>query len=127
MVHKRLTEPCYRFAAGAVPADGRGGLRGGRGGATGGAAGRGNGQGGGMEQAQQRPLQAVRLDLEGERLWCGAEAVHLRPKSFAGLRYLVAQPGRVVRKEELLQALWPDTTVSDQGLKVCMSELRKAL
>src|SRR5205807_2108330 len=34
---------------------------------------------------------------------------------------------RVVRKEELLQALWPDTTVSDQGLKVCMSELRKAL
>ena len=50
----------------------------------------------------------MRLDLQGEGLWRGTEAVRLRPKSLAVLRYLVAHPGRVVSKNELLEAVWPE-------------------
>jgi DNA-binding winged helix-turn-helix (wHTH) protein/predicted ATPase len=68
-----------------------------------------------------------RLDLEHERLWRGTEILHLRPKSFAVLRYLVAHPERLLSKDELVQAVWPNTAVSDGVLTVCMAELRKAL
>ena len=80
-----------------------------------------------MEQSAEQPPAPVRLDLEGARLWRGAEALRLRPKSFAVLRSLMAQAGRVVCKEALLEAVWPDTAVSDGVLKVCLSELRRAL
>ena len=69
----------------------------------------------------------VWLDLAGERLWRGTTALRLRLKSFAVLRYLVAHPGQVVSKEELLEAVWPETTVSDGVLMVCINELRTAL
>src|SRR5262249_14447020 len=36
-------------------------------------------------------------------------------------------PGRVVTKDELLQAVWPDTAVSEAALTVCLNELRRAL
>ncbi|HZR82324.1 MAG TPA: AAA family ATPase [Candidatus Binatia bacterium] len=68
-----------------------------------------------------------RLDAANERLWRGPEPVALRPKSFALLRYLAERPGRLVRKHELLEAIWPDTFVTDVVLKVCMNELRRAL
>src|SRR5262245_49046637 len=68
-----------------------------------------------------------RLDLVHERLWVGTAVRHLRPKSFAVLRYLVAHPGRLITKDELVQAVWPDTAVSDGVLTVCLAELRKAL
>ena len=61
----------------------------------------------------------MRLDLQGEGLWRGTEAVRLRPKSLAVLRYLVAHPGRVVTKDELLEAVWPDSVVSEAALTVC--------
>ena len=60
-----------------------------------------------------------RLDLGNERLWHGPEEVILRPKSFAVLQYLVAQPGRLVTREEVLQAVWPGIAVSDAVLTVC--------
>ena len=68
-----------------------------------------------------------RLDLAHEQLWWGSEVRHLRPKSFAVLRYLVAHPERLIAKDELVQAVWPDTAVSDGVLAVCLAELRKAL
>jgi DNA-binding winged helix-turn-helix (wHTH) protein/predicted ATPase len=67
------------------------------------------------------------LDLEHEQLWRGGQARHLRPKSFALLRYLVAHPGRVLSKDELVQAVWPETAISDGVLTVSISEIRQAL
>src|SRR5215510_10681682 len=67
------------------------------------------------------------LDLVNERLWRGAELVPLRPKPFLLLRYLVEQAGRVVAKEELLKAVWPDTTVSTGVLKAYIHDLRAVL
>ena len=69
----------------------------------------------------------VWLDLEGERLWRGTTVLRLRRKSFAVLRYLVTHPGQVVTREELFEAVWPETTVSDGVLMVCINELRTAL
>jgi DNA-binding winged helix-turn-helix (wHTH) protein/tetratricopeptide (TPR) repeat protein len=43
------------------------------------------------------------------------------------LSYLVEHAGQLVTKEELLDALWPDTYVTDAVLKVYIGELRKAL
>ncbi len=68
-----------------------------------------------------------RLELGNERLWQGPEEVILRPKSFAVLQYLVAQPGRLVTREEVLQAVWPGIAVSDAVLTVCIGEIRQAL
>ena len=80
-----------------------------------------------MEETHEFRFGRFRLDLHSERLWREAEAVRLRPKSFAVLHYLVAHPGRLIPKDELLQAVWPDTAVSEAALTVCLNELRWAL
>ena len=69
----------------------------------------------------------VWLDLANERLWYGDQARVLRPKTFALLRYLVEHPGQLLTKATLLEALWPETTVSEVVLAVCIRELRQAL
>ena len=68
-----------------------------------------------------------RLDRENECLWRGKQAVALKPKAFAVLRYLVEHPGRLVTKNELLDAVWSDVAVSEGVLKFCIREIRKAL
>ena len=68
-----------------------------------------------------------RLDLSSEQLWRDEQAIALRPKTFAVLRYLVEHPGKLVTKDELLDAVWAGTVVSDTVLKSCIRELRTAL
>jgi DNA-binding winged helix-turn-helix (wHTH) protein len=80
-----------------------------------------------MEGVDASPQAPVRLVLDHEQGWRGAEVLRLRPKSFAVLRHLVAQAGRVVSSDELLEVVWPETAVSDGVLKVCLHELRQAL
>lgn len=53
--------------------------------------------------------------------------IALRPKSFALLHYLVTHPGRLVRKDELLSAVWPGVVVTEDSLTRCISEIRAAL
>jgi predicted ATPase/DNA-binding winged helix-turn-helix (wHTH) protein len=80
-----------------------------------------------MAQADDPAAGPVWLDLEHEQLRRGDRALHLRPKSFALLRYLVAHPGRVLSKDELVQAVWPRTAISDGVLTVSITEIRRAL
>jgi predicted ATPase/DNA-binding winged helix-turn-helix (wHTH) protein len=68
-----------------------------------------------------------RLDLANERLYRGAQAIKLRPKAFAVLTYLLRRPGQLVTKEELLNAVWPETFVGDAVLKVTIRQLRDSL
>jgi adenylate cyclase len=77
-----------------------------------------------MRGADDLQFGPYRLVLGDERLWHGVEAIVLRPKSFAVLRYLVAQAGRLVTKEELAQAVWPGLVVSEAALTVCVGEIR---
>jgi len=67
------------------------------------------------------------LDLANAQLWRGEQRVILRPKTFAVLSYLVENAGRLVSKKELLDAVWPDTRVSERGLKDYVQEIRKTL
>lgn len=67
------------------------------------------------------------LDLTRGCLNAGKRVVELRPKSFGLLAYLVENAGRLVPKDELLGAIWPDVTVGDESLAKCISEVRAAL
>jgi class 3 adenylate cyclase/tetratricopeptide (TPR) repeat protein len=78
------------------------------------------------------PVSAVHfgpflLDGPDDSLWRETERCHLTAKAGAVLRYLVAHPGRLVRKADLLAAVWPDTHVSDWVLTTCIRELRQVL
>ena len=70
---------------------------------------------------------AFRLDPQNACLWREAEMIKLTPKAFAVLHYLLEHPGRIITKEELFAAVWPETVVSDVALSVCIRELRKNL
>jgi DNA-binding winged helix-turn-helix (wHTH) protein/predicted ATPase len=68
-----------------------------------------------------------RLDLINECLWQGSQSIALRPKAFAVFNYLLGHPGKLITKEELLEAVWPETFVGDAVLKVAIRQLREAL
>jgi DNA-binding winged helix-turn-helix (wHTH) protein/tetratricopeptide (TPR) repeat protein len=57
----------------------------------------------------------------------GGEAIKLRPKTFAVLTLFAANPGRVLSKPELMEAVWPDVHVGDDSLFQCIREIRAAL
>jgi len=67
------------------------------------------------------------LDLARGCLMREGEELKLRPKSFKALTYLVENAGRLIGKEELIGAIWPDVTVTDDSLVQCLIEIRKAL
>jgi DNA-binding winged helix-turn-helix (wHTH) protein/TolB-like protein len=67
------------------------------------------------------------LDLDRMCVIGPAGKAELRPKSFDVLRYLVEHSGRVIGKEELIDAVWPNLTVTDESLTRCISDVRHAL
>jgi TolB-like protein/DNA-binding winged helix-turn-helix (wHTH) protein len=67
------------------------------------------------------------LDLARGCLFSSEAEVKLRPKTFEALRYVVENAGRLVSKEELARAVWPDSFVADNSLSQCFLEIRKAL
>ncbi len=54
------------------------------------------------------------------------EKVCVEPKVIEVLAYLADFPGEVLAKEQIIQAVWPDTYVSDEVLRYSIAELRKA-
>ena len=67
------------------------------------------------------------LDLQRCALMHGDQEIQLLPKSFDVLRYLAEHAGRLVSKEELIKASWPDTFVTDDSLVQCIKDIREAL
>src|SRR5262245_7709922 len=65
------------------------------------------------------------LDVPNARLYRGDEVVPLRGKTLAVLEYLVARPGQLVTKDELLREVWPEVYVSEDVLVGCVHELRQ--
>ena len=53
--------------------------------------------------------------------------IHLRPKVFQVLAYLLAHRDRVVPKAELLGHVWPNQFIGDATLNSCIKAVRKAL
>lgn len=67
------------------------------------------------------------LDPAAERLVRGESEVKLRPKSYQALLYLVTRAGRLVTREELLEALWGEVAVTDESVTKCIADIRRAL
>jgi TolB-like protein/DNA-binding winged helix-turn-helix (wHTH) protein/Flp pilus assembly protein TadD len=81
------------------------------------------------EQMQSKQLRFDHyvLDLERGCLLRDGKEIALRPKTFAVLQYLVENSGRLVSKDELFAAVWPNLAVSDDVLVQSIGELRRAL
>src|SRR5690242_12023702 len=67
------------------------------------------------------------LDADRKAVLNAGRAVKLRPKVYDALLYLLENRGRLVGKEELIHALWPDAFVTEDSLVQCLVELRRAL
>jgi TolB-like protein/DNA-binding winged helix-turn-helix (wHTH) protein/cytochrome c-type biogenesis protein CcmH/NrfG len=67
------------------------------------------------------------LDLDRGSLLLDGNEVVLRPKTFAVLNHLVENSGRLVSKEELFAAVWPNLVITDDALVQSIGELRRAL
>src|SRR5262245_2125017 len=80
-----------------------------------------------MPASPQWVFDRFRLDPDHACLWCEAQAIALSPKAFDVLHYLVTHPDRLVTKDELLNAVWPETAVSDAVVRIAIGVLRKAL
>lgn len=70
---------------------------------------------------------AFRLDAQERLLQRDGETISLTPKAFDLLLALVERHGRLVEKEELFQAVWPDTIVEESNLSSNIALIRKAL
>lgn len=74
------------------------------------------------------PLGRFVLDLGSEELRDDEGGiVALRPQAFAVLRHLALNTGRMVGKEELLDAVWPGRVVTDGSLVQAIGAVREAL
>ena len=57
----------------------------------------------------------------------GGSPVRLRPKTFDMLYLFAANAGRIVSKQELMEAIWPNIHVGEDSLFQCIREIRTAL
>ncbi|HUO02718.1 MAG TPA: response regulator transcription factor [Rhizomicrobium sp.] len=68
------------------------------------------------------------VDLVNRKVAFRGEEVHLSPKEFSLLRFLVMHAGRVVTHQQLLKEVWGPANVDDiQYLRVLMRQLRRKL
>ena len=67
------------------------------------------------------------LDVARGAVLKQGQEIKVRPKVYEALKYLVENPGRLIGKQELIQAVWPDSFVTDDSLVQCTVELRRAL
>lgn len=83
-----------------------------------------------MKIQQTRELYrfgVFRLDAAERRLWCEDAPVALTPKQFDLLFYFIENAGRVMKKSELLDAVWADTYIEESTLARNVSWLRNKL
>jgi adenylate cyclase len=67
------------------------------------------------------------LDLDRGCLLSDGQEIMLRPKTFAVLRHLAENAGRLVSKQDLFATVWPGIVVTDDTLVQSIGELRRAL
>ena len=67
------------------------------------------------------------LNTETQELSHDGQLIALTPKAYAVLAYLLDNRDRLVSKEELLDAIWPETYVDDSAVKRNIMAVRRAL
>ncbi|MEO6335022.1 MAG: winged helix-turn-helix domain-containing protein [Pyrinomonadaceae bacterium] len=72
-------------------------------------------------------FNSFRLDVAERQLLQDGRPVPLTPKAFDVLALLVAKGGHLVEKEQLMQAVWPDSFVEETNVTRIVHTLRKTL
>lgn len=72
-------------------------------------------------------FDTFRVDVRRRLLFKESKPLAIRPKVFKTLLLLIQHAGDRVTKEQLLSEVWPDTSVTEDGLTRNISELRKTL
>src|SRR6185436_759448 len=67
------------------------------------------------------------LDVNDRLLTRAGEVISMRPKATEILVRLVTNAGQLIKKDELLKEVWPDTFVEESNLSQTIFTLRKAL
>ena len=80
-----------------------------------------------MGHTQPGDIRPIRIEPDTGWAWRGDERLDLTPKAFAVLRYLVEHPQHLITKDDLLDAVWGDTVVSEAAITSCIRDLRRAL
>jgi TolB-like protein/DNA-binding winged helix-turn-helix (wHTH) protein/Tfp pilus assembly protein PilF len=80
-----------------------------------------------VDETERLCFEEFALDLTRGCLRSGDRDIDLRPKAFAVLHHLAKNAGRLVPKQELYQAVWPDVVVCDDSLVQCIRQLRDKL
>ena len=65
------------------------------------------------------------VDPSLNNMSCEGKTVRLEPKVMGVLLCLAEHPGETLSKEQLFQAVWPNTVVTEDVLKRCIAELRR--
>ena len=79
------------------------------------------------ETPQAYAFERFTLDLRRGCLRQDDRELPLRPKSLAVLRHLIENAGRLISKDELIDAAWPNGIATDASLARCISDIRFAL
>src|SRR5712691_1416755 len=72
-------------------------------------------------------FEGFTLDVTRGCVRSGERALELRPKSFEVLRFLVENADRLLTKDEIIAAIWPEVIVTEDSLSRCISDVRLAL
>ena len=80
-----------------------------------------------MEGKTDLTFGSFRLDRKNERLYRGRRELSLTPKAMQVLRYLIEHESQLVKKDELLEAVWQETIVEESSLKYHIGQIRAAL
>ncbi|MDX1500212.1 MAG: winged helix-turn-helix domain-containing protein [Woeseiaceae bacterium] len=67
------------------------------------------------------------LDLNRRGLYRDGVEVRIRPRSLDVLCYLVERRGRLVSREELMEALWQGSVVTEDAITQCLIDIRRAI
>jgi DNA-binding winged helix-turn-helix (wHTH) protein/lipoprotein NlpI len=72
-------------------------------------------------------FSSFRLDVAERQLFGGEDLIPLTPKAFDVLVYLIDNAGHLVAKDELMNAVWPDSFVDEVNLPRTIHTLRRVL
>jgi DNA-binding winged helix-turn-helix (wHTH) protein/tetratricopeptide (TPR) repeat protein len=79
------------------------------------------------DQHQTFSFDDVQVEPRTSQVFKAGVPVQLEPKSFRLLMFLIENRDRLVEKEEILDAVWKDTNVTENALTRAVAKLRKVL
>lgn len=72
-------------------------------------------------------LGEVQFNRTTRTLTLAGEEIELRNKSMDILVVLAGSPGEIVTKQNLLDQVWADATINEEGLVQCIADIRRAI